>query len=147
MKFCSKCGKEIHDEAVICIHCGCGVEGAPKATNIDNNEYSRLTAFVQESKSIYTLGIISLVLCLGIGLIFQIVNYVKLKKYMTKNKQVHGGYIFPQFNLTNPVDIAEYEAAKKKIKTAGLMTGIGMGISIALIWFAIWFGIVMPAIL
>lgn len=24
--FCSKCGKEIHDEAVICVHCGCAVE-------------------------------------------------------------------------------------------------------------------------
>ena len=26
MKFCSKCGKEIHDEAVMCIHCGCATE-------------------------------------------------------------------------------------------------------------------------
>ena len=25
--FCSKCGKEIRDDAVICIHCGCKVEG------------------------------------------------------------------------------------------------------------------------
>ena len=25
MKFCSKCGKEILDEAVICPHCGCAV--------------------------------------------------------------------------------------------------------------------------
>lgn len=23
--FCSKCGKEIHDEAVVCVHCGCEV--------------------------------------------------------------------------------------------------------------------------
>ena len=23
MRFCSKCGKEIMDEAVICVHCGC----------------------------------------------------------------------------------------------------------------------------
>lgn len=23
--FCSKCGKEINDEAVICVHCGCSV--------------------------------------------------------------------------------------------------------------------------
>lgn len=23
MKFCSKCGKEINDEAVVCVHCGC----------------------------------------------------------------------------------------------------------------------------
>jgi hypothetical protein len=28
MKFCSKCGKEINDEAVICVHCGCSVGGA-----------------------------------------------------------------------------------------------------------------------
>lgn len=28
MKFCSKCGKEIHDEAVVCPGCGCAVEGA-----------------------------------------------------------------------------------------------------------------------
>lgn len=29
MKYCSKCGKEINDEAVVCIHCGCRVESAP----------------------------------------------------------------------------------------------------------------------
>ena len=28
MKFCSKCGKEIHDDAVMCIHCGCSVVNA-----------------------------------------------------------------------------------------------------------------------
>ena len=28
MKFCSKCGKEIMDEAVICVHCGCPVTNA-----------------------------------------------------------------------------------------------------------------------
>lgn len=26
MKFCSKCGKEIHEDAVICVHCGCSVK-------------------------------------------------------------------------------------------------------------------------
>ena len=25
MKLCSKCGKEIHDNAVVCVHCGCSV--------------------------------------------------------------------------------------------------------------------------
>ena len=28
MKFCSKCGKEIHDEAVVCVNCGCSVENS-----------------------------------------------------------------------------------------------------------------------
>ena len=28
MKFCSKCGKEINDDAVICVGCGCRVENS-----------------------------------------------------------------------------------------------------------------------
>ncbi len=28
MKYCSKCGQQIEDEAVVCIHCGRAVEGA-----------------------------------------------------------------------------------------------------------------------
>ena len=26
MKFCTNCGKEIHDEAVVCVHCGAEVK-------------------------------------------------------------------------------------------------------------------------
>ena len=33
MKFCSKCGKEIADEAVVCVNCGCAVDATDtKAT-------------------------------------------------------------------------------------------------------------------
>ncbi len=28
--FCQKCGKEVSDDAVVCIHCGCAVSGAKK---------------------------------------------------------------------------------------------------------------------
>lgn len=28
MKYCTHCGKEIMDDAVICPHCGCAVAGA-----------------------------------------------------------------------------------------------------------------------
>ena len=28
MKFCTKCGQQILDDAVICVHCGCPVEDA-----------------------------------------------------------------------------------------------------------------------
>ena len=27
--FCSRCGKEIDDEAVVCVHCGCAVNSKP----------------------------------------------------------------------------------------------------------------------
>lgn len=29
MKFCSKCGKEINNDAVVCVHCGCAIEKVP----------------------------------------------------------------------------------------------------------------------
>ena len=25
MKFCSKCGKEVNEQAVVCVHCGCSL--------------------------------------------------------------------------------------------------------------------------
>ena len=31
--FCSKCGKEVHDEAVFCIHCGCEIANKKVAAN------------------------------------------------------------------------------------------------------------------
>lgn len=31
MKYCSHCGKEVHDDAVVCIHCGCSLTGQPTA--------------------------------------------------------------------------------------------------------------------
>lgn len=30
MKFCSKCGKEINDGAVVCVHCGCSTADLSK---------------------------------------------------------------------------------------------------------------------
>ncbi len=46
--YCSHCGKEIHDEAEICVHCGCRVKNAPGATATDNNKIIRflLTFFL-----------------------------------------------------------------------------------------------------
>lgn len=35
MKYCQHCGGEIHDEAVICIHCGRAIQNSP-ATNKSN---------------------------------------------------------------------------------------------------------------
>ena len=29
MAFCSKCGKEVHEEAEICVHCGCRIKNEP----------------------------------------------------------------------------------------------------------------------
>lgn len=35
MKFCSHCGKEVRDDAVMCVHCGCSLEEKKKTANAD----------------------------------------------------------------------------------------------------------------
>jgi len=47
--FCSNCGKEINDQAVVCIGCGCAVN---KSRNLDNNR-----------------GLITILLCWFLGVL------------------------------------------------------------------------------
>ena len=44
MKYCSHCGKELMDEAIICPGCGCAVEGIRNKTYTRNNNDGLLTA-------------------------------------------------------------------------------------------------------
>lgn len=40
MKYCSKCGKQLLDEAVVCVGCGCLVGEIPKSRNSSDDEIS-----------------------------------------------------------------------------------------------------------
>ena len=40
MKFCSKCGKEIMDEAIVCPNCGCAVVNPGMPQQISNDQVS-----------------------------------------------------------------------------------------------------------
>ena len=48
MAYCSKCGKEVHDEAEICVHCGCRIKESPMISNKDSANLVRflLTFFL-----------------------------------------------------------------------------------------------------
>ncbi len=39
MKYCSKCGKEILDEAIVCVGCGCSVEQSSKQKNVEKKRF------------------------------------------------------------------------------------------------------------
>ncbi len=45
MKYCSHCGKEIMDEAVICVNCGCSVNSQTSGQNISNPDDAPNTGF------------------------------------------------------------------------------------------------------
>lgn len=83
--FCKNCGKEIHDNAVICIHCGCSVDD--EKSSIQQKDLSMvayiLLAFFFCAHRLYAgqkygilyfiLGIIAwLTVWTGFGIIFSI---------------------------------------------------------------------------
>lgn len=55
MKYCSKCGKEIHDDAVVCTHCGCSVKGG---SVINHEEDAPSTGFAVLGFFIPIIGLI-----------------------------------------------------------------------------------------
>ena len=127
MKYCAKCGKELYDEAVVCPNCGCPTADYGARTNPGHSaEYPKLKEYVDKVNSAYVLGIISIILCMGIGLIFEIINLIKLS-----------GLNNFSINLTIPSEIAEYQAAQRKLKTARTLTAVAMTITFVLIFILI----------
>lgn len=66
--FCSKCGKEIHDEAVVCPNCGCSTGKNVSAPGVP----------VEEDKTSGGLIAVSILLPI-VGVILGIVNLCKKK--------------------------------------------------------------------
>ena len=127
--FGSKCGKEIFDEAVICPNCGCPTNST---TNAPSKQYPLLKDFANQVKTPYIVSIVGIVLCLGIGFILAIVARV-----MCNN------IVVPEFNSTNPSEIAEYEQAKRKLETAEKLSRITLGIFLIVLGVSIFFGCVL----
>ena len=113
MKFCSKCGKEIMDEAVICPNCGCATGNyAPKANDC-SDDYIVIKEFLSKANTIKTLGILAAVLCFGIGIIFSIIIWAQ-----TSNIAI------PEITTSNPKEIADFELAKRRIDLGKRLAGI-----------------------
>ena len=77
--FCSKCGKEIHDEAVVCVHCGCSVpKNSTIESTIEEAAVSAKAAIISEAASAKAAiselkprqeksGLVALILCFFFG--------------------------------------------------------------------------------
>lgn len=116
--FCSKCGKEILDEALICPNCGCATNNYSQTNKAENcngiysTEYPIIKEFAEKAKTIKTLGILATIFMFGIGLIFTIIILIQTKKYK-----------IPEISTNNPNEIAEFEAAKRQYKLGYNLAG------------------------
>lgn len=116
MSYCSSCGKEIMDQAVVCPHCGCATaQFNPQPSNQFSHDYPAIRAYAEQAKQVKVLGIIGAVLMFGIGIIFTIIVWCKLAK--TK---------VPVVRTNNPLEIAELEKAKRDMLLGQRLSSIPM---------------------
>ena len=141
--FCSKCGKEIDDSAVVCVGCGCPTinygsnqaqQNSPSsAPTVTRTTYGNISApqtpsytstyseddkiiipkvrqYISEVNTIFTLSIIRILLSMGIGFIFAIIGFAKIKKLPAINKSIE-----------DPNLIADLQKAQKKLSTATIL--------------------------
>ena len=115
--FCSKCGKEIADEAIICPQCGCATSNyhqsaanhnaQPQNTTAYSQDYIKIKEFAERVNGVYAMSIISFVLFLGIGIIFSFAVWAKAY-----------GISIPTITTKNPNEIAMFESSKRKLGKA-----------------------------
>ncbi len=83
MKFCSHCGTEINDDAVVCVNCGCPVTNEKKSSN--------------DQSTMKTIILIFLILgCISIGwliipLAWCIPMTISIKRKMDNNEPIGVG--------------------------------------------------------
>ncbi|MBQ3135168.1 MAG: hypothetical protein IJB75_05095 [Oscillospiraceae bacterium] len=81
MKYCTKCGKELMDESVICVGCGCSVV---------ENKNPQFAPATQKPKAAMILGIVGIVFAWLFALVGHIVSIigivVGIKEYKTTEK-------------------------------------------------------------
>lgn len=83
MKYCTHCGAEIMDEAVVCVKCGCQTEQAATKAKTKHNETIKTLALV-----FLILGCISGACCFLIPLAWCLPMTLAIKRKLDNNEPI-----------------------------------------------------------
>lgn len=89
--YCSKCGNEISDEAVVCPKCGCLVEGK-KAPALRNS--GKISSTKRVAKAFMLLGVIVTAFCCLIPLLWTVPMYNSYCRKIETGEKVDTGFKF-----------------------------------------------------
>ena len=120
MSYCKYCGTNV-ENSNFCPTCG-HATAEPTQPTMRNDGFSEhyptICEYSSNATKMLIFGILSLVFCMGIGLIFEIICIVignKLKKIADYSDK-----------LTNPTEIEMYNAAKSRHKTGVTLSAIAI---------------------
>ena len=144
MKFCENCGKQMNDDAKFCSGCGSPTSNyykqqsqaqaqpqmqqqaysAPQYSTPQHSPYyAQLREWKGKVTTYFIFSLISIITCMGIGIVFSIIACVIGKKIPP----------FPYADkLTSPEEINIYNAAQAKIKSSGLLALLGGAINVVM---------------
>lgn len=121
---CPECGNSISDKARSCPNCGCPTSNPAQASTQNRYaHYPELKPYCDQVKLSLWMAVAALILVNGIGFVLAIINVFRLH-----NIQI------PSLTLTNPIEIAEFESAKRRHNTAKLITNIALVIGCILLF-------------
>ena len=144
MSFCKNCGTNIGN-ANFCPSCGQAANDTTAQSFSATQEaqppqrsqyYYELQEYSGKSTAVLVWGILSIVCCMGIGLIFEIITLVSVGKLER----------MPNYSnlLTSPEDIATFRAAKARQTVGTILAAIALIITaILMLILFIEFGILM----
>ena len=143
MKFCENCGKQLADDAKFCSGCGSPTTSFYKQQNQAQAQpqpqpqqfyqtqttpqhspfYNELCEWRRKTTTYFVFSLISIITCMGIGIVFSIIACVigrKIPPFQHANM------------LTAPEDINLYNETQSRIKTSGTLAVIGGAINVVL---------------
>ena len=110
MKYCTKCGKELFDEAVYCPGCGCAVAAAPSASNCTDSLLTKLSERIKINGIIWiVVAVLQIIIGLSgtlLPLIVGVLNIISAVKDMNYSKAVlenPNGIVSNYESLTSPI--------------------------------------------
>jgi len=121
MKYCSKCGNELMDEAVICTKCGCMIESSTNKVVLEKSAQS-----VTESSNDNTNAVISLIM----GIVSVIFAFI----FIWTLADGYGGIAFIGNGVLLSTIIGMYLGLKAKLSNKNTMGMIGFILSSAILF-------------
>ena len=125
MSYCRNCGTNVGDSK-FCANCGTAIADTTPNVNVTTSNgystyYPQICEYERQATGIFVFGLLSIIFCMGIGLIFEIINIVK----SCKMKQFQP-LMANDLPITNPVEIEKLQNARRKHKTGAILSSIAL---------------------
>lgn len=127
--YCKNCGTDI-GESKFCPNCGASSSANNNVASTHSTYYHEICDYSRDVNSIFVLGLLSLIFCMGIGLIFEIICFVKgnqMKKYQAL---LDKDFALPDY----PDEWEMLKSAQAKAKSGAIMYAIAVAITFLLLF-------------